>query len=1028
MNKKLTLLISVFLVLGLSGSVYSFSGTGYSIISAQSLSACDPNSGPIPSPGCNCGGTDYYSGFCCTGVYSASTACGTSSSPSSCASPASVSCGTGYTTKLVTPSSGCPYYTCEYSASPSPTSSPSPSYSPSSSLPPSCPTNTLTTASCTCNGVTYSGGGYCCGANAGVGSWSNSPCPSPTYTFTCSASTPQHCGTTPACESVGGKWNTATNHCESSTGSSCSSSAPGNCYDKPACEGASNFWCISNLGSSYCIQYSTKTSCPGYTSSPSPSPTTSGSCVSSTPWYCVTEPTCTGVGGYWNRNTGYCEAKPSPTSTISPSPTTSPDWYVCSREQYFNCDTEVKCKGAGINWCTYKDATGKSQSYCNQQACPSNTCSQKDPWFCKSEAECKSVSGYWWPNGQGCADRPPEKCSLSQPWSCFDESGCKGVGANWCKYSWGSQCESYKCPTTTPQPIICPAVYYPPKICQPGEEYVPTFDNSGCSTGGNCVKKDTCPYDWNPVCGTDGRTYQNSCKAKTIGVGISYDGECGYKFKCDDSFVEEHARKCTANGGTPEKYTRSDGCADVYCKGVKPTPLPTITPPPGCKLIENPLIGVSYDCGGKQTECRPLADSERTQIKNKCYANGGKPEYKKDYTNCEYLDCVFDERHKFKFEGCPTDNQIQSIVEKCNRLGLKTSYEIIPGLSGDQCKIARCEQSNDRVCAPLPLSPAGTCPLGSVEKIVIGENGCDVVKCVSEEEDRCKTLPPKEAFSGCQQKGGDLIVKQNEKGCVVFEECVRRGDEAEIEFEEVKDVPQSGELLELALKLEKVSITLKEFGNKIDKIAKYYESTGSVDDAERYKRVKGLLVSAGDELNKIRTEMRDNLETLTKANVEGFKYRLKYISKVILKDIIFLMLGGDKAKETVNAAGVNCGTNFDCFDKAMRSCQQATMEVQVSTDLTIKPEITGLEGDLCVAKVTGGADSMTCKIKDYALGMGNPEVNVMPYCEGTLKAKIQSSSEQPPTEATTSASTTTTGSTTTATSTSTATTTSTTTG
>ncbi|HLD57071.1 MAG TPA: Kazal-type serine protease inhibitor, partial [archaeon] len=669
MNRKTGLLISIFiaLALGLSTSAFAFSGTGYSIIYVQSCSSTDPSSCTSDAT-CQTAGNYWCGGSGGSGPCvstSAMTSCpGASPSPRpsySCPSPSSFACPPDTTSKLITPTSaGCPYYVCEApSTSPTPTSvgsctTSAPGYCTSqptcetvgnywckssvggeycvqSSSKTSCPGYTASpspfyepcnkggpiSSKCTCgpSGTLYTYG-YCCGDVSSVGTWYAGSCETstPSPTFSCTPSTPQHCSTIQACQGIGGKWNTATNQCEGSTSGSCSSNTPGYCITQPTCESAGNYWCKTIYGNPYCIQLSTKSACPESSVSPSPIPST-GPCVASTPWYCVTEPTCTGVGGYWNRNTGYCEAK---YQSPYPSPTYSPKPEVCSKEQFWICKTESDCKAIGAFW---------NQGYCSDRP---PACSAKEPWSCYDGASCKGAGANWceYAPGKGtnfCSqyECPGQKCSVKEPWNCYDDSSCKAAGANWCKNQYGGTdwCQSYSCPIIVPTPKICPAIYSPPKICGPGEEYVPTFDNNGCSTGGNCIKRDTCPYEWKPVCGVDGKTYQNSCKAKTVGVGIDHDGECGYKLKCDDSFVEEHATKCTKYGGTPEKYTRPDGCTDIWCKNAKPQPTPTIDP--RCKVVEDTLTGVKrFDCGGRVQECKTLSESERTYLKDKCYANG----------------------------------------------------------------------------------------------------------------------------------------------------------------------------------------------------------------------------------------------------------------------------------------------------------------------------------------------------------------------------------------------------------------------
>ncbi|MCK6509888.1 hypothetical protein L6R29_07990 [Myxococcota bacterium] len=155
----------------------------------------------------------------------------------------------------------------------------------------------------------------------------------------------------------------------------------------------------------------------------------------------------------------------------------------------------------------------------------------------------------------------------------------KGDGCNTCTCTNGKVgCTEKACPP----PQECGGIQG--AVCQNKAEMC-ILPNGSCKTAeakGNCqIRPQTCPQSLDPVCGCDGKTYNNACAAHVANVQIDYTGKCKEVYKCT------YDNKLYNDG---ESFPSSDGCNACTCREGKVM----------CTLLVCP-----QPCGGSGTAACP---------------------------------------------------------------------------------------------------------------------------------------------------------------------------------------------------------------------------------------------------------------------------------------------------------------------------------------------------------------------------------------------------------------------------------------
>ena len=344
-------------------------------------------------------------------------------------------------------------------------------------------------------------------------------------------------------------------------------------------------------------------------------------------------------------------------------------------------------------------------------------------------------------------------------------------------------------------------------------------------------------------------------------------------------------------------------------------------------------------------------------------------------------------------QTCPSFEEITQAMRKCGELGMKGVLENSRG-----CKMARCVEEKEDQCRDLPEREFREKEIACKEegkKVFVNydSHGCKKISCG--DENACPKEIAKEAYFACNGKGGELIVKRDFNGCVSFSECVRRGDSSESAVEEIGRIPESGEMLSIAFKLEELKLEFDKLARKSEDIANYYKSTGSSDE-ERFRRVASMFNAAKGKVDELRAKIRENIDDMSAEEVSEVKRDLRYLKNVVLKDILYVMLSnGEEVEKIKSDTQEDCDENDgECFNDAIRICKPITFSPEGDEGPLV--EITGLVDGKCEMKVTMDESNipkipgftppyqMNCKIEKYSLGVNDPDKDIIPYCTGNL--------------------------------------------
>ncbi len=177
-------------------------------------------------------------------------------------------------------------------------------------------------------------------------------------------------------------------------------------------------------------------------------------------------------------------------------------------------------------------------------------------------------------------------------------------------------------------------------------------------------------------------------------------------------------------------------------------------------------------------------------------------------------------------------------------------------------------------------------------RVEFNSNGCRTYTCANQTQvcNSINDLPAEKKIS-CEERGGQLMTKVDDQGCLTYIDCVGEqiiDSNAAINTNLIKDKIQ---LLELAIKIETAKIELEKTASKLREIAKYYAEVGKEEDANRFTKAANILDAAANKLNEIKTEIKNNVDNFSEEQAKNIREIIRNIKEELLKDALLEMLG-----------------------------------------------------------------------------------------------------------------------------------------